>query len=74
MAVRPAAGMGGIVGSTRPTNDSVTLVPLPPKMGVTPVDSCRLNWRATLFFSTSAKGLRYLPTLKGTKSISHDKI
>ena len=66
--------MGTTVGSIRLADDAVTLALLPPETGATPADGRRPDWRAMLFFSASAKGFRYLPTLQGTKNISHDEI
>ena len=43
-------------------------------MGVTLADGPRPDWRVMLFFGTNAKGFRCLPTLQGTKSISHNEI
>ena len=62
------------MGVARPTGDTVTLASLPPETGVTPADSRRSDWRAMLFFGTSAKGFRCLLMLQGTKNISHDEI
>ena len=74
MSAHPAKGTGTTMDSTSLAGDAVTLAPLLPKMGVASADGCNLNWRAMLFFGASAKGLRYLPTLQGMKSISHDQI
>ena len=74
MSARPAEGTGATMGSVRSADDAVTLVPLLPKMGVTPANGCHLNWRVTLFFGATTKGLCFLLMLQGMKSISHDEI
>jgi len=73
-SARPAEGTGATVGSACLAEHAVALAPLSPETGMAPASGCRLAWRATLFFGSIAKGLRCLPTLQGTKSISHDKI
>ena len=73
-SARPAEGIGATVGGARPASDVVTPVPLWPKTGATPADGRHPNWRAMLFFGTSAKKFRCLPTLQRMKNTSHDEI
>ena len=70
----PAQGTCTTMGGARWVGDAVTLALLPPKMGATPADGRRPDWRAMLFFGASAKGFRCLPTLQGTKNTCHDEI
>ena len=74
MSTHLVEDMGATMGGAQPTDDAVTLASLPLEMGATPADGCHLDWRVMLFFGASTKGFHCLPTLQGTKNISHDEI